>query len=231
MDTDVYETDDRSLRAALAALDPFRGASAPQVHPVTSDRARTLLEAIMSTPLVDDHAEPSPTGHDHTGTTLPSRSVTSSRFSGRRRWYVVTGVGVAAAAALAFIVSSGGSPAVSATQLGLTPSDPLTSICLAFEPSQLEAVEIAFGGTVTEITGDQVTGSTIRLEVDRWFRGDQTDVVDVTVPAGFTAALDGVDFVVGTRYLVTAVDGVVTSCGSSGVASPELEQIFTEVFG
>ena len=45
------------------------------------------------------------------------------------------------------------------------------------------------------------------------------------------AALDGVDFVVGTRYLVTAVDGVVTSCGLSGPATPEFEQIFTDVFG
>ncbi len=220
MSTDLGNPADEQLRAALMALDPTRGASTQQIDLITSDRARTLLEAIMSTPLIDD-ADRSAPMH------------TSGRTLGplRRRWLALGGVGVAAAAAIAFVVSNGSSPATTATELGLTPTDPLMAICLAFEPSQLEGVEVAFGGTVTEITGDQASGSTIRLEIDRWFRGGDTDVVDVIVPAGFTAALDGVDFVVGTRYLVTAVDGVVTSCGLSGPATPEFEQVFSDVFG
>lgn len=219
MSTDQHDprSPDGRLRAALVALDPIADATAPPIDPITSDRARTLLEAIMSTPLIEDDA--------------PTRSHASVAPRGRRRWFALGGAGVVAAAAIALIVSNGASPTVTATELAVTPVDPLTSICLAFEPSQLAGVEIAFGGTVTEITGDQTTGSTIRIEVDRWFRGGDTDVVDLTVPAGFTAALDGVDFVVGTRYLVTAVDGVVTSCGSSGPATPEFEQIFTDVFG
>ena len=208
---------DGPLRAALVALDPIADATAHPIDPITSDRARILLEAIMSTPLVDDVA--------------PARSGATPDRSGRRRWFALGGAGVAAAAAIAFVASNGTNPTLTATELGLAPVDPLTSMCMVFEPSQLAGVEVAFGGTVTEITGDQASGSTIRIEVDRWFRGGDSDVVDLTVPAGFTAALDGVDFVVGNRYLVTAVDGVVTSCGSSGPATPEFEQIFTDVFG
>lgn len=219
MSDDQYDprSTDGRLLAVLVALDPIADATTHPIDPITSDRARTLLEEIMSTPLIDDAA--------------PSRSDVSPAPRGRRRWFALGGAGVVAAAAIAFIASNGASPTVTATELGLAPIDPVMSMCMAFEPSQLAGVEVAFGGTVTEITGDQASGSTIRLEVDRWFRGGDSDVVDLTVPAGFTAALDGVDFVVGTRYLVTAVDGVVTSCGLSGPATPEFEQIFTDVFG
>ncbi len=222
MSTDQHEpgSNDGRLRAALVALDPLADATTHPQHPIdpiTSDRARTLLEAIMSTPLIDDVA--------------PAGSGASATPRGRRRWFALGGAGVVAAAVVALIASNGASPAVTATELGLTPIDPVMSMCMAFEPSQLAGVEVAFGGTVTEITGDQASGSTIRIEVDRWFRGGDSDVVELTVTSGFTAALDGVDFVVGSRYLVTAVDGVVTSCGSSGPATPEFEQIFTDVFG
>ena len=218
MSTDQHEprSPDGRLRAALVALDPIADATTTPIDPITSDRARTLLEAIMSTPLLDD--------------ATPNLSDTGTAPRDRRRWFALGGAGVVAAAVVALIASNGASPTVTATELGLTPVDPAMSMCMVFEPSQLAGVEVAFGGTVTEITGDQASGSTIRIEVDRWFRGGDTDVVDLTVPAGFTAALDGVDFVVGTRYLVTAVDGVVTSCGLSGPATPEFEQIFTDVF-
>ena len=44
-------------------------------------------------------------------------------------------------------------------------------------------------------------------------------------------ALDGVEFTVGTSYLVTAVDGVVQPCGVSAPASPELEALYDEWYG
>ena len=53
----------------------------------------------------------------------------------------------------------------------------------------------------------------------------------VAVPSEQTsAALDGVDFGQGQRYLLTATGGVVNGCGFSGPATPELERAFDEAF-
>lgn len=212
---------DDQLRDRLAALLPDRDVPTDPIH---SDRARTLLEAVMSTPLDthDTHATPE--------RSAPA-TVASPRPSTRRRWFGLGAIATAAAAAIAVVaLQSGGGGTVTATELSLTPADPLTQMCMAFDPASLAAVPVAFGGTVTSITATD-TGSTVRIEVDRWYRGGDSDVVDLAVPSGFTAALDGIDFVEGQRYLVSAVDGVVTSCGLSGAATPEYEQIWNDVFG
>lgn len=65
-------------------------------------------------------------------------------------------------------------------------------------------------------------------------RGGKCDraLVAIALPAGITsAALDGVDFVVGDQYLVTATDGFVNGCGFSGPATSEFETAFTSAFG
>lgn len=214
---------DDQLRDRLAALLPDRDVPTDPIH---SDRARTLLEAIMSTPL---------DAHDtHAADAAPERTapatVSAIRPTGRRRWFGLGAIATAAAATIAIVALQPGGGAVTATELSLTPADPLTQMCMVFDPATLAAVPVAFGGTVTSITSAD-TGSTVRIEVDRWYRGGDTDVVDLAVPAGFTAALDGIDFVEGQRYLVSAVDGVVTSCGLSGAATPEYEQIWNDVFG
>ena len=66
--------------------------------------------------------------------------------------------------------------------------------------------------------------------MDHWYRGGSADLVTVENLGG-SVALDGVEFVAGDDYLVTATDGVVNVCGFSGPATPELEASFEEAFG
>ncbi len=85
---------------------------------------------------------------------------------------------------------------------------------------------VALAGTVTEVQPEQVT-----VDVDRWYRGGDADVVTIAVQSGNSVALDGVDFRQGERYLITATDGTVNGCGFSGPATPDLEQAFDQAFG
>jgi hypothetical protein len=71
----------------------------------------------------------------------------------------------------------------------------------------------------------------ITIDVDRWYRGGDADLVTIGIQDSSTVALDGVDFQEGERYLVTATNGVINGCGFSGPATPELEQAFEEAFG
>jgi len=85
---------------------------------------------------------------------------------------------------------------------------------------------VALAGTVTAVGADRVT-----LDVDRWYRGGSAEVVTIAVPVDSSAALDGVEFRDGERYLVTATDGTVNGCGFSGPADAQLERAFEEAFG
>lgn len=203
------------LRERLAAIDPARGVT---IDPVTSDRARTLMEAVMSTPLVPADAP------------APSASVTSLPGPRRpaRRWSLVAGaLGLAAVAVVAVAVVAGGDdPAAPPMALTLESVDPTMSMCLPVDVATIAAAPVAFSGTVTSVADGLVT-----LEVDRWYAGGDTAAATIAVPEGFSPALDGVEFIAGTKYFVTALDGQVLGCGLSGPASPELEQLFTEAFG
>ena len=68
------------------------------------------------------------------------------------------------------------------------------------------------------------------LDVDRWYAGGDADRVQLR-GADQSVALDGVEFVVGEDYLVTAAEGVVQVCGVSGPATPELEQLYDGWYG
>jgi hypothetical protein len=203
------------FRERLSALDPMRGVA---IDPVDSDRARNLLEAVMSRPLTDSPADV----HVDTSPARPARST--------RRWSLITGVvGLAAAAVVAVAVvadnDSGTSTATPPLALSLPAGDSM-AMCMAIDASMLDdSAEIAFAGTVSSV-GDGV----VALDVDRWYRGGDASSVEVSTGEGFTVALDGVDFVAGSRYLVTASAGQVLGCGMSGVATPELEQLFDTAF-
>jgi len=120
--------------------------------------------------------------------------------------------------------SDDGQPATLALQLA--PGDAAMS-CIPFDVGFLREMPVAFAGTVTALDPDQVS-----LDVDRWYTDGGADRVTVAVPGEQTsAALDGVDFREGARYLLTATDGTVNGCGFSGPASPELERAYAEAFG
>ena len=197
-------TDD--LRQRLRAADP--------VATVTADpsRIRTLAEAAMSTTL------------DDTGTTTP----------GERR----TGTGLrllAAAAAVAALGTAGlmvlgpdeQRPAAAPETLELTlPGGDVMSSCIQYSTEFLAQMPVAFSGTA-EAVGD----GTVRLEVDRWYRGGTADVVELENPTGPMTSIDGIELTAGSRYLVTATeDGTVNGCGYTAEWSEPMAQDFARAF-
>lgn len=215
----MTEMSDDELRTRLSRLDPAPAGS--PVDPVTSPRAQELVERIMETPETQ---------------TLPSPDPADELAARRRRrpWLLplVAAAVLAVVVATVLVVSGGGrvgdTPAgeePTTLALSLPPSD-VAGSCVVFDVQVLADMPVAFAGTVTAIEEQQVT-----IAVDRWYRGGDADVVTVAIADGQTsAALDGVDFRQGERYLITATDGTVNGCGYSGPAEPQLEQAFEQAF-
>lgn len=203
---------DDDLRARLARLDPAPAGS--PVEPGTSPRARDVVVRAMTAPqLLEPVAAP------------PARR--------RRRWLVpAAAAGLVAALVGGAVALSGGGgntrgegrdPSTLALSL---PAPDVAASCIMFDVAYLAQMPVAFAGTVTAVDAGRVT-----LDVDRWYRGGDADRVTVAVPPQqSSAALDGVDFRQGRRYLVTATDGTVNGCGFSGPADPQLEQAFEQAF-
>ena len=97
--------------------------------------------------------------------------------------------------------------------------------CLPFSVDILKAVPVAFGGTVT-----QASAGTVQIAVDHWYHGGSADVVTIATPPANTS-VGTVDFAQGKRYLVTATNGVINSCGLTGEATPDLVKAFDQAFG
>lgn len=199
-------TDD--LRERLRAADP-----AATVAPDPS-RIRTLAEATMRTTL------------DDTGTT-PTTS------DGRRTG---TGLRLLAAAAAVAALGTGGlmvlgpddrpTAAPEVLELTLPPGDVMSS-CLQYSVDILADMPVAFSATA-----DAVGDGTVELAVDRWYRGGSAEVVELANPTGPMTSIDGVEFVAGSRYLVTATeDGTVNGCGYTAVWSEPMARDFAAAFG
>jgi hypothetical protein len=205
---------EEELRQLLEQIDPM-----PRNELIDPLRYRTRMESIMNT------------AHD-THTTVADTQSPAHQVGGRRhRTSLVVGAIAAGVAAIAIstAVLIRDNDSVTTSSLSIADAGVTISSCIPFDVNTLAAMPVAFGGTATEITPTTVT-----LDIDHWFTTDaaETDLVAITLPAGNTsAALDGVDFVIGDRYLVTATDGVVNGCGFSGPATPEFEAAFTSAFG
>lgn len=208
---------DDELRNRLARLDPQ--ANAP-VEPIASPWAQDLLERSMTT---TETASDSPAG--------PPRS--------RRPLAMAAAACVAAAGIVTAVVMShddggSGSPIaqkkstlVLAAPGGAAPGGPITSnSCIRFDVELLKAEPVAFAGTVTAIAPGSVT-----LDVTKWFKGGTADQVTVTTQDNQTVSLDGVDFVQGKDFLVSAYDGTVVACGYSGPDDATLRQAYEQAFG
>ena len=197
------------LEQRLRAADP-----APPTAPVDtsrSPRARTLVEQIMTDTLTDPSPAPDSPG--------PGRRVLLLAAAA-----VVVLAGIAGAAVLA------GDDDTQPTAITLagdaSGAGPTMESCIQLSPELLTPVDLAFSGRVTSIDGDQVT-----LEVTKWFKGGDADEVIVTAASGNEQVLlGGVEFETDGRYLVTATNGTVNSCGMSGPYSSELESMFNEAF-
>jgi hypothetical protein len=155
---------------------------------------------------------------------------------GRTRW-LVPGVAAAAVAAIAvggyaFIAADDGGGGDKGdeqrTELALTlPAPDPMQMCIQFSAETLRPMEKAFAGTAADVTGDQVT-----LDVDRWYKGGDADVVELTGSTDAGVLLEGgIQFTEGERYLVTATGNDVNGCGFSGVYTDDMAAAFDEAFG
>ncbi|MDH4116752.1 MAG: hypothetical protein OEX04_09475 [Acidimicrobiia bacterium] len=146
------------------------------------------------------------------------------------KWYAAAAavVAIAALATLPGLLGGSSTPTTVVSQplaLSLGESNSMAS-CIAFDTDFLAQMPVAFEGTVTEVGDDRVT-----LSVDHWFAGAGAAVVELAAPAGLLALIDGIEFVQGSQYLITATDGTVNYCGFSGLSTPELRVAFEEAFG
>lgn len=194
-------TDD-DLRHRLAKSNP--APPSKPVDPISSDRARALMEDIMSTETSEPRAD--------------QRRV---RMIGAVAAALVVVIGGAA------ILGGGGTADPAEAPLVLTAGggDALAS-CMPFDVAILEDMSPAFGGTVIALTDSVAT-----IEVDRWYTGGDAAVVEIQYTPGYEALIGTPSFEVGERYLITAHDGVVNGCGYSGVATAEFEAAFAAAFG
>lgn len=224
---------DDQLRDRIRRTDPLAhsepgGASH---DPITSPEARSLLEAIMNTPVTEDRPAAQPAPDEHATTTQPSNP---------RRWYVMVGAAAAAVAVLAVgaMAMTGGSddPEVAdpvATQpekltvLELSSgNDDIMASCMVVDASIIAQNQVAFKGTVT-----MAEGGVVQLTVDDAYAGVTEQAVTLSSPEGLEALIGGVAWEVGASYLVSAWDGTVNYCGQTGPATPELQAIYDEAFG
>ena len=190
---------DGDLRNRLAASNPTPP-SVP-VDPITSDRARALMEEIMTTTTSEPRVAPK-----------------RYRLMGAVAAALVVVVG---GAALFGGLGASGAPLV----LTANGSDSMAS-CMPFEIGTLGGMSPAFGGTVVELTDSVAT-----MNVDRWFTGGDAETVEIQYTPGYEALIGTPTLGVGQRYLITASDGVVNGCGYSGLATPEYEAAFEQAFG
>lgn len=195
---------DEQLRQRLARLDPMP--SAAPVDPWTSLRAHELMEHAM---LTTEHTPSTPAP---TRWRLPALAAAAA---------VIVGIGAVAM----LLERPGDVPAPKVTTLALQAAGSDASMsCAPFSADVLAAMPVAFGGTVTAVASGVAT-----LDVDRWFKGGTADNVTITTPAA-DSSIDAPELVQGRRYLLTAADGALSSCGVGGEATPELEGLFEQAF-
>ena len=175
---------------------------------------------------------------DLVGATMDTET-SNERPRGRRTWVLVAAAAVAVAAigGGAFALTNGDDDddknakdqdAKPDKELALTlaPYDSM-QMCIEFSPDALAPMEVAFSGEVYEVDGD-----TVRLTPDHWYRGGD-GANDVVLTAGDAEVLleGGITFEEGERYLVSAIDGQVATCGLSAPYSEEMAAAYDEAFG
>jgi hypothetical protein len=206
-------TDD-PLRDRIARLDPAAGHAT----------ARSLLEAIMNTTLIDSEPIQQPAPRPR-----------------RKRWALPTLITAAAVAAIgvgAILLANGSgddevaeAPSTTVAPgklkvLELTaPGDNVAQMCIQISPELLADMQVAFKGTVQSSEHGVVT-----LTIDQAYKGTDAQVATLVAPEGMEALIGGVTFEPGQQYLITATEGVVNYCGFSGPVTPELQALFDAAF-
>jgi hypothetical protein len=200
------------LRDRLRAGDP-----ASSLPPADPHRVARLLEDVMSTELTTENR------------------ATGTRNRGPLTWLVaaaavliIAGVGI-----FAFVGHESdrvGPPTAhggqTVTELAPPAASAYAAKCMVPNAQLLSQQTVAVDATVTAITADEVT-----LKANRWYAGNETNLVRVqAAPAALQQLVGATDFKQGGRYLVSATHGVVTVCGFSGAYSPRLAGLYQQAF-
>ena len=205
---------DDELARRVRAADPLR--TRGQQDPATTSPAwlDDLVEATMSAPTETE--------------TTPGAAPEPSR---RPRWLAPVAAAAVLAAAVAGSITllGGGDPVPQAkppSRVLTLPGGDVMSSCLPFSAEVLASMPTAFAATAVRVDD----GSAL-LEVDHWYRGGEDELVEIRTPDPSSAALTGsVEFVEGERYLVTATDGTVNSCGFTMAWTEKDAAVFEQAF-
>lgn len=200
---------DDELLGRMKAADPARTTS-PDDSWIPD-----LVEAIMSTPA--PKSTPTPAARRRPSWLAPVAAAAA-----------VAAVAALGAGAYVALDYPGSTSVAQPTVLALeVPASDAMSMCMAFDPTTLGQAQVAFSGTV-----DSVDDEGARLTVDHWYAGGDADVVELEHSgAAANVALDGVAFTRGERYLVSASDGQVATCGYSGTWTQDFAAQFEQAFG
>ncbi|CAN3701172.1 hypothetical protein MMX123_01165 [Microbacterium sp. MM2322] len=137
------------------------------------------------------------------------------------------GAGAAAIAAVVLAVPVIVGTSVVATALTQPGAGGPAAMCAQVTPEAVAAAGTSFRAHVRSIADGTVT-----LSVDERFDGEVGDTV--TVAQGVGAGIDGepIVFVEGETYLISAsTDGVIITCGVSGIADAGLTAVYDAAFG
>jgi hypothetical protein len=204
------------LRNRLRRIDPM----GPDVETRSVSDAREMMEAVMST---ETKTKSSERRSEKTRDALrPTTATTGGSIAISRPFaWAAAAMAMVVVAGFALLNSGGSTPLM----LSAGDSAPSMMSCLPFSVDILDDMDVAFEGTVANVDGDQLT-----LDVVTWYRGGDSDQVQITAPLGMEALIGGIPFEVGGNYLVSASNGVVSYCGYTGVATPEFRSAFEQAF-
>lgn len=137
-------------------------------------------------------------------------------------------IGMTALAGLSLMLFTGcasGGDGADVTAL-TAPDANVAAACAELTPETMAGADVAFRGTVTAITGDQVM-----LRVDDEFEGDIEGRVTVPQqPDDVPSEVSIGAFTEGEEYLISATGDVILTCGQSGPATPERAALYEAAF-
>jgi hypothetical protein len=200
--------DDSELLTRLRAADP-----ASSLPPADPERVAHLVEVAMS----------------DTSTRTPESRESGTHNRSPLTWVVAAAAVVLIAAAVAFGLANRGHDTAptaggSVTELSYQQQG---GRCMVPNAAVLRQQTVAFRGTLTSMAD-----GTARFDVTKWYAGGPTDVAEVaTMPAALGGLVRAAHLRVGDEYLVSATDGIVTSCGFTGPARGQLQDLYDEAFG
>ena len=203
MTRDQVTPDDERLAARLRAIDPVR-----RLAPLAEQR----IEEIMS----------KTTASEASGGTRSAHDLDPAR---RRRPGILAGMAAVAAAAVVTAVFIAQSSPGRTMSLTLPDPDGVGTLCAPIAPEFIAGSDVAFEGRVTGIEGSRVT-----LEVLRQYVGEPADTVVIPQGTDELSELTVEPMEVGGTYLISATNGTVATCGSSGPSTPELKAVYEAAF-